>query len=432
MDAEIAQVGTSARLAELVDAYSRRVYPAVLAQHDRASVSSPLGIWLLLAACATGAQGENRTALEDVLGCTADEAGELLKAFMASPPRALQAAIAAWVKAVHADCPKLVEWARELPPSVQQGSMPTQHEADAWAERHTVGLIKQFPLEIDAETTVVLASALATKVSWGRPFEVVSADEHLGASSPWRGMAKRLLWDPRPRSFAMIAETRAAGLVAVHQAQAVEDLTVISVSAEPGLAREAVLGAAHEVAAYARNDERAPGRSLFELPLGAGHSWLLTEQQVRTFRSGECVERISGVSLPAWRIESKLDLESSQRFGSAPALETMGELIGGAGDRTAAEQVALASFTRYGFEAAAVTGFLTAASARRAPMETGLERTAVLRFDHPYAAMAIAGHPPRPMGPEATVGAQFTGLPVFTAWIQAPDEADEGPAPTAD
>src|SRR5262249_4556606 len=99
MDTEIDQVGTATRLVELVDAYFRRVYPAVLAQHDGASVSSPLGVWLLLAACATAAQGENRTALEDVLGCGAEEAGALLRAFMGSPPPALNAATAVWVSA---------------------------------------------------------------------------------------------------------------------------------------------------------------------------------------------------------------------------------------------------------------------------------------------------------------------------------------------
>ena len=51
---------TGQRLGALIDGYSRRVYPAVLEQHADASVSSPLGVWLLLAACASGAGGDHR------------------------------------------------------------------------------------------------------------------------------------------------------------------------------------------------------------------------------------------------------------------------------------------------------------------------------------------------------------------------------------
>jgi hypothetical protein len=53
----------------------------------------------------------------------------------------------------------------------------------------------------------------------------------------------------------------------------------------------------------------------------------------------------------------------------------------------------VASFTRYRFEAAAITSFMRAASARPIAEQPGIERTVVLRFDHPYAALAIAGNP---------------------------------------
>ena len=106
----------------------------------------------------------------------------------------------------------------------------------------------------------------------------------------------------------------------------------------------------------------------------------------------------------------------------------MGDLISDPGGGTDAQQVALASFTRYGFEAAAVTVFARVAAAFRAPDERGTERTAILRFDHPYAALAIAGADRRHReipgrGPQA--GPSFTGLPLFTAWVGAPEEAKE-------
>lgn len=415
--------GLYRRMAELVDGYARRVYASVLAQHQSESVSSPLGVWLLLAACVTGAVGDDRGALEEALGCSADEAGELLDAFMSSPPEALKAAIAVWV-AVPDATSHLAEWARGLPSAVESGFMPTQPEADAWADRNTLGLIKSFPLQTNS-MRIVLASALATKVSWPVPFELVEAEEYLADASPWRGMVGQLLWDPHANGLAMILETRAAGPVAVHQAVAKEELTVISVSAEQSVDREAVLAAAHEIVAYERAGEAPPVRSLFELPLGDGHSWTIEEHPTLTVHPGDRVERIAGVSLPAWKIESETNL-LGEGFATVPALETMRQLIGPLpGDQTSAVQAAVASFTRFGFEAAAITGSIIASSGRATPEEPGIERTAVLRFDHPYAALAIAGQPMRGRIPNAQI--PWNGLALFSTWVHKPIAAEDAP-----
>ena len=412
------------RVAALVDAYSRRVYPAVLEQHRHGSVSSPLGVWLLLAACASASGGEDRGALELVLGCSAEEASELLAAFMAAPPPALKAAIAVWVRDSDSS-DKVAAWLRGLPASVESGLMPSQQEANAWADTNTDGLIGEFPLSIDALTRIVLASALATRVSWERTFEVVPAADYVAPTSPWRGSVELMLWDPRPRGRAMLTDTRAAGIVAVHYAVAREDLTVVSVSAAPDVARLAVLQAAHEVAAFARQRSAPPEYSLFELPVGAGHSWQIREHETRTVVAGERVQRIAGVSLPAWHVRSQLDLKKSQAFGTAPALEALRQSIGPRpGDRTEAAQTTVASFTCHGFEAAAITAFAVLASLARPPGERGVERAATLRFDHPYAAIAVAGRAPFP---EHAPGPSFTGLPLFSAWVNDPEEADGDP-----
>jgi hypothetical protein len=412
----------AARVAQLVDAYARRIYPAVLAQHAGAAVCSPLGIWLLLAACVTGAEGEDVRALERVLGCPAGEAAQLLAALIAEPPPALRAAIAVWVRAIDAT-EVLAGWIRTLPAAVESGLMPTQADADAWTDRKTMGLIKRLPITIDALTRIVLVSALATKVSWERPFGIVPAADELGESSPWRGRVQRLLSDSRPAGRAMLAHTRAAGLVAVQLAVAKEDLTVISVSADPGVPREAVLDGAHELASGSLGTPESIACSLFELQLGVGHSWQISERQTATRVAGERLERIAAVSLPAWRVDSVHNLKASDLFGSGPALETLRALIGpNPDDKTEAVQAAVASFTRYGFEAAAVTGFAAIAMARMRPPQTGIERIAKLRFDHPFAAVAVAGRPALPGSGQRSA---FTGLPLFSAWVAEPVEADD-------
>jgi hypothetical protein len=432
MAAQRFQTGASVgRLAELVSAYAGRVSGAVLDQHGQGSVSSALGVWLLLAACASGAQGAHRAALEESLGCPAEEASRLLTAFTADPPQALHAAIALWV-AVDDATPELASWTQGLPDEVQSGSMPSQSDADAWADRETLGLIRKFPLDIDEMTRIVLASALATKVSWEVPFDVVPAAGHCGAASPWRSGVSRLLWDGRAEERAMIARTQAAGVVAVHCAVAREDLTVVSVSAAPEVDRAPVLRGAYEVAATVCEDWGRGACSLYDLPLGAGHSWDISEREVPVFVPEPRLERIAGVALPAWRAEQELNLTMSPAFGTAPALETLRALIGPRpDDECEARQTALASFTRYGFEAAAVTGLGVRASAARLPSQRSVERTAVLRFDHPYAAVAIAGRAPgmrrgRSAGPPPP-DSPLSGLPLFTAWVDEPIEPEDQP-----
>lgn len=432
MTAEQVQAdGSAGRLPALVSAYARRVSSAVLEQHRAASVSSALGVWLLLAACVSAAQGSERVELEKALGCSAEEASRLLAALMGAPPPALLAALAAWVRIDDAAA-EVTDWVAGLPDNMSSGFMPTQAEADAWAERETLGLIRNLPLKIDHLTRIVLASALATKVSWEVPFGVVPAAAHLGAGSPWRSAVSRLLWDGGAEGHAMIARTDAAGLVAVHCAVAREDLTVVSVSGAPEMERSSVLAAAYDVAAEVGGDWGRRACSLYDLPLGAGHSWEISERQVPVFVREDGLERIAGVALPAWRAKHELDLTLSPAFATESALATLRALIGPRpDDHCEATQAAVASFTRYGFEAAAVTALGIRTAAVRVPAERSVERSAVLRFDHPFAAVAIAGRPapPRQSSTEMTPrpDTSFPGLPVFSAWVREPTEAEEGP-----
>jgi hypothetical protein len=424
--------GSAGRLAELVTVYARRGLPAVLEQHPGASVWSALGVWLLLAACAGAARGPQVASLEEALGCSCDEAADLLAAFLADRPAAVRAAIAVWVAAGESS-PELAQWLDHLPDDVESGALPSREEADAWVKRETLGLIRSLPVSIDELTRVVLASALATHVSWEEPFGLVDASVHMAEATRWRGAVSRMLWDARPQQRALIARTEKAGLVAVHLATAREDLTVVSVSAAPDVRRAHVLGAAHSVSlALAGPDGAELSYSLYDLALGAGHSWDISEREVPVFAPEARLERIAGAALPAWYIARRLALEESPRFGTAPALEALLGLIGPRRtDLTTAVQTAAASFTRYGFEAAAVTTFAASASAARLPTQHATERSAVLRFDHPYAVVAVAGRlSVRGGAGESASPARsaWAGLPVFTAWVDEPDEP-EGDSP---
>ena len=333
--------GSETDIVSLVDTYGRRICPAVLEQHASDSVSSPLGIWLLLAASATATSESERPSLEEALGCATSQAAALLAGFLAGPPAALRAAMALWVRNADRTTP-LVEWSASLPPAVERGPVPSQAAADAWTERHTQGLIARFPVQLSELSRLVLASVLATKVSWETPFAVVAAADHLRPTSPWHGQIEQVLLGHGGDELTMLADTEAAGVVAVHVTHAVEDLGVLCVAADPAVDRQQVFEAAYELARRCRSDSIGLARrSLFDLPLGEGASWLITEREVPTHESDARLEEIDDVVLPAWRSKSELDLKASALFGAQPALDALLRLIGPSqeGDMTDAAQI---------------------------------------------------------------------------------------------
>jgi hypothetical protein len=415
----------------LIDAYSRRVCPAVLDQHKSTSISSPLGMWLLLAACATAASGAARSDLEEALGCSATNAAAHLGRFLDHPPPALHEALALWVGEADVT-PAFSQWRTALPSQVESGRIPFQEAADAWVEDHTLGLIKHLPYEISPLTRLILASVVATKVSWVVPFDVVPARGQFRASSPWIDRVDDVLLGTGDHGLAMLASTEAAGTVAVHFALATEELVVISVAADPDVERHQVFEAAYDIARLYRNGRLMAAQcSLFDLPLGMGHSWTISERETLT-KPGHRQQVVESTVLPAWTATNALDLRASDLFGVGPALDALLTLIGPHpdGDVLLAGQAATASYTATGFEAAALD-FMVLETRGGRRREKGIERRATLLFDHPFVALALAGSTRE--GRQAQTGhTEMFGLPIFSAWVADPAEAREGQLATVD
>ena len=86
-----------------------------------------------------------------------------------------------------------------------------------------------------------------------------------------------------------------------------------------------------------------------------------------------------------------------------------------------ARQAAVARYSRTGFEAAAITAAFAGSVTRQG---LGLLRTAELRFGHPFAVVAVTAdqdHHPW----DAPRRSSWHGLPVFSAWITQPEDADD-------
>jgi Serpin (serine protease inhibitor) len=394
---------TAADVAVPLARYARRLHAVAGPRHH---VASPLGAWLLLALCAPASQGKTRESLNEVLGCDSADAAELAAGLLAAPHPQVPAAAAVWHRQTSAT---LERWLGGLPPQVETGPLTTQAALDDWARRHTFDLIERFPITIDPSVYLVIATALATRVSWVRPFDLAPASA-LGPSSPWAAELSQVLRTPEgPGHDQFVAATQAAGDVAVHAALARRGLLVASVAADPDVPAGEVLAAAYEVAPALATGASVARRSLFDLPLGDGPLWAISERTAPV-KSGAAREERCTAVLPAWAARSDLDL-GDPSLGFRAAAHALAP-----GDPWEARQAAMARYSRTGFEAAAVSA-VARAMAMRVP-RTGLVRTAELRFGHPYAVVAVTldtSGPPHP-GP-------WHGLPVFSAWVADPEDA---------
>jgi hypothetical protein len=390
--------------AEVVSAYAAGFPPSPLGQH---AVVSPLGLWLLLALVGPATEGTARRHLEAVLGTTIDDAAERARTLLSEPHPAVSALAAVWDRKLG---PAFDEWARTLPDVVERGPVPDQAQANAWAQARTNGLIDEFPLEIDELTRLVLASALATDISWKNP---LGTTEDLGGQ--FGAIVSRAL--RLENGIQLVAETDAAGPVAVAAPHSSSALEVLSVIAAPDVAPPDVDRAAHQVAAMLRGDDRAARRMPAE-ELADGHAWSVTERKEHR-SGGPQVQTEWRSCLPAWSATSNHDLMEAPGVGLV-----FDALRGFAREEDlpvefSAMQTAVASYTRTGFKAAAVTAIGMVAAGVPSFHEV-LVRRIELRFNRPHAVLACAA---RDDGPPA-----WRGVPVFSAWVAELEEtATEDP-----
>ncbi|MEV5210617.1 hypothetical protein AB0K35_24390 [Micromonospora sp. NPDC053740] len=403
-----------------LSAYAARLHATVGDGHH---VASPLGAWLLLAVTATTADPDPAVAdgaavkLAQALGTDLPSAAEVARTLLDAPHPLVGSATALWHTAGQGDDGSAA-WRAALPRATEVGALPDQAGLNAWAREHTLGLIETFPLKVESEVVFILASALATRVSWATPFDVADA-RALGAGSPWAGQLRRALRSPSQGHRCAIVSTAQAGDVIVHAAPARTTdgagLVVLSVAAAPQVPPAEVLAIAYDLSADAADGAQPAGsRSLFDLPLGETPLWTLTEERVHTWDRDGREERHNAV-LPCWSARNDHDLTASA-LGFPAAATTLAAALALRIDDFTARQTAVARFDRYGFEAAAVTGM---AGITSMPPE-GVARTAELRFGNPYAVVAVATDS-RADG----VTGPWHGVPVFSAWVAEPEEVPE-------
>jgi hypothetical protein len=349
-----------------------------------APILSATGLWLLLAAVAESVTAPaDRRALEEALGVPAGDATAAVSALLADPHPAVGAALGGWVR------PDLT-LRSPVPGPVPVGPLPGQAALDAWAREHTRDLIDTFPVQVDARTLLLLASALVTEPRWR---ERLQTDRD-----------GRLLLDG---GLQALVATETAGVVAVACPPTDDGIDVLSVIAAPRVAAADVWRAVDEVVARRLGGTLAHGDRPSG-PLSDGHAWRVREA-VESFvarRAPEDGAELWSSRLPAWRADARHDLTA------APGVAEVGRGVAGLlppealrdGIDLECVQAATASYDADGFRAAAIT----ALSVRAAGMPSYVERRVrriELGFDRPHAVVAVAR------------GGAWEGVPLFHAWV---------------
>lgn len=353
---------------------------------DRTSIVSHAGLWLLLASVTEHVTGEDKECLAEILGMPTEEATAAAHRLLAEPHPTLAATFGAWVAE-----------GVTTPLSGADRGIPEQAWLDQWASDRTRGLINRFPVQVDASTLLLLATALVLEPRWTEPLRTSGA--------------YGLVLDG---GLQTIVDTEAAGLVAVAKPHSEDAVDVLSVIAAPRVPPSQVWKAVDEVA------ELLAKGALWhaEKPVGTpdvGHAWRCRTRVESVLRSevgegGGPVRRWSS-RLRRWSAQETLDLTATPGLAEVPRA-LLPEI---ADPEVECVQSVRGEFDEDGFRAAAITAVA---------MVTGMPDFAEARvervdldFSRPHAVVAIAR------------GGAWEGIPLVSAWVtpeMSPDPDDEG------
>lgn len=365
---------------------------------EQGTVLTAAGVWPLLALLAGPAAGPARTELAAALDTDPEhavrEGGALLAALDAAD--GVDAAIGLWARRTLALRPA---WLGGLPPAVH-GELTAdpaadQKAMDAWARRHTDGLIERMPVQITPDMLLVLASALLVRTTWRQPFGAFPGRVGEG---PWAGRELTAL----SRSGPDVEQVRVHGTPA-------GPLTAVRVEGDNGVDVHLLLGGPemtggevlrHGVAALAGGYPTVSGAALAD---GAGPGLTVT-----TVPSHDDTPRFH-LTTTGFTVEADHDLlKRAELFGLATASDTSRGHFPGVSDTplaiAAARQTATATFGPRGFRAAAVTIMPAAAgSVPPPPRHRALHIAA--RYDRPFGFLAVH---------------RASGLVLVAGWVAEP------------
>ncbi|MCM2425238.1 serpin family protein [Streptomyces sp. RKAG337] len=360
---------------------------------------SAVGVWPLLAFLGGAADGPARAELEQALGVPADQAVEHGRALLEALGAAdgIDTALGVWTKR---EVPLREEWVERLPLGVAGrltgDAAVDRKELDAWAARNTHGLIEEMPVELDASTLMVLASALCVQTQWQQPFTPRTLEPKRG---PWA--ERKVAGLSRSGSDLGLLGVAAtpAGALTVLDVQGANGIDVRLLLGEETAGAGDVLRAGTEVLAGAY--EVVPGGRLAEGLPGPG----VAIQKITSFSSDPQLYTTTA----AFTVSDDHDLlQRAELFGLGAARDTGRGHFPGVSEVplavAAARQSITASFSAEGFVAAAVTAFSMVAGG--APQKKA--KFVAVTFDRPFGFLAVH---------------RASGLVLTAGWVTDPHDA---------
>ncbi|WP_030267866.1 serpin family protein [Streptomyces sp. NRRL B-24484] len=372
------------------------------------TVFTAAGLWPLLAALASGADGAAGKELADALGVPAGQAAERARELLGVLGRlpGVAAAVGLWTVPALQVSP---EWTAGLPAHLHQPitGPEIQPQLDAWAARHTNGQIEEFPLRVQPDTLLLLASALAVRTDWIRPFEPTFFSAETG---PWAGrefaglyrltsLLDRVAVVETPAGPVSELRVLGGGGIDVH-------LLVGEEGARPGEVLAGGLGI------LTGRHRRVTGG---QLPYGEAGPGV----RVRAIRS-EVPQHELLAEVVQFTVAAEHDLlADADRFGlgtvSRREPDGTGHLPGICADPPlevrAAAQSATATFGALGFRAAAVTAFGIAVGSAPTPPPYRVRRVS-FTTDRPFGFLAVH---------------RTSRLVLAAGWVDRPDPYEREP-----
>jgi hypothetical protein len=344
---------------------------------DEAGPVSYAGLWLLLASLAPVVTEAEE--FRNTFGLTVKEAGDHVAGLLEHRHPAVAAALGAWLA-------QDVSLAGDLPVTLEK--LPSQDGLDKWANDKTGGLLDTFPVQLEPETMLVLASALVLSPRSSGGVSYDDEDDTLLLAGGLQAVVGT--------SFGPVAVTKPA---------TDDGVDVVSVIAAPDVPPAQVWDAVEEVVARLDAGELRNNSFPDGMPAGEverGHAWASHE----TMRSywGDAPEDGSEVweaRLPVWSATTTHDLTDAP--GVALVAGPIQALLPEDSD-VRCIQSATATYDEEGFSAAAVTAIdFNATGMPDQHLRT--VRQVSLTFDRPHAVIAIAH------------GGTWDRIPLFQAWV---------------
>jgi hypothetical protein len=261
---------------------------------DEAGPVSYAGLWLLLASLAPVVTEAEE--FRNTLGLTVKEAGDDVAGLLEHPHPTVAAALGAWLA-------QDVTLAGDLPVTLEK--LPSQDALDKWANDKTGGLLDTFPLQLEPEIMLVLASALVLTPRWSGGVSYDDEDDTLLLAGGLQAVVGTSI-----------------GPVAVTKPATNDGVDVISVIAAPDVPPAKVWDAVEEVVARLDAGELRNNSFPDDMPAGEverGHAWASHE----TMRSywGDAPEDGSEVweaRLPVWSATTTHDLTDAPGVALVP------------------------------------------------------------------------------------------------------------------